>query len=97
MLDNPFGEEIFPNIQTKPPRAQLEAIPSCPVTHYVGEDTDIHLATTSFQVVVERDKVSPQPPYPVPWAILHQTCALDPSPALLLFFGHETENKTNKK
>ena len=28
VLDSPFGEEIFPNIQSKPPLAQLEAISS---------------------------------------------------------------------
>lgn len=27
--DNPFDEEIFPNIQSKQPLAQLEAISSC--------------------------------------------------------------------
>ncbi|KAK4831047.1 hypothetical protein QYF61_014979 [Mycteria americana] len=30
---------------------------------YLGEETDPHLSTTSFQVVVESDKVSPQPPF----------------------------------
>ncbi|KAF1644954.1 FERM domain-containing protein 3, partial [Aptenodytes patagonicus] len=30
---------------------------------YLGEETDPHLATTSFQVVVESDEVSPQPPF----------------------------------
>ncbi|KAK4829008.1 hypothetical protein QYF61_001764 [Mycteria americana] len=63
MLDNPFSEVKFPNIQSKPPLAQLEAISSCPVTCYLGEETDPHLSTTSFQVVVESDKVSPQPPF----------------------------------
>ncbi|KAK4820115.1 hypothetical protein QYF61_020347, partial [Mycteria americana] len=63
MLDNPFGEEIFPNIQSKPPLAQLEAISSCPMACYLGEETDPHLSTASFQVVVETDKVSPQPPF----------------------------------
>ncbi|KAK4830127.1 LOW QUALITY PROTEIN: hypothetical protein QYF61_008554 [Mycteria americana] len=63
MLDHPFGEEIFPNIQSKPPLAQLEAISSRPITCYLGEETDPHLATISFQVVVESDKVSPQPPF----------------------------------
>ncbi|KAK4822811.1 hypothetical protein QYF61_020094 [Mycteria americana] len=62
MLDNPFSEEKFPNIQSKPPLAQLEAISSCPITCYLGEETSPHLTTTSFQVVVESDKVSPQPP-----------------------------------
>ncbi|KAK4826281.1 hypothetical protein QYF61_006728, partial [Mycteria americana] len=63
MLDNPLGEEKFPNIQSKPPLAQLEAISSCPITCYLGEETNPHLSTTSFQVVVESDKVSPQPPF----------------------------------
>ncbi|KAK4816771.1 hypothetical protein QYF61_022769, partial [Mycteria americana] len=63
MLDNPLGEEKFPNIQSKPPLAQLEAISSCPITCYLGEETDPHLSTTSFQVVVESKKVSPQPPF----------------------------------
>ncbi|KAK4818424.1 hypothetical protein QYF61_012958 [Mycteria americana] len=48
-VDNPFGEEIFPNIKTKPPLVQLEAISSCPITCYLGEETDPHLSTTSFQ------------------------------------------------
>ena len=57
-----FGEEIFPNIQPEPLLVQLEAIPSCPITSYVGEKTDPHLSTSSLQVVVESDKVSPEPP-----------------------------------
>ncbi|KAK4827917.1 hypothetical protein QYF61_022365, partial [Mycteria americana] len=63
MLDNPFSEVTFPNIQSKPPLAQLEAISSCPITCYLGEETDPHLSTASFQVVVESDEVSPQPPF----------------------------------
>ncbi|KAK4818248.1 hypothetical protein QYF61_009423 [Mycteria americana] len=63
MLDNPFSEVKFPNIHSKPPLAQLEAISSCPITCYLGEETDPHLSTTSFQVVVESNKVSPQPPF----------------------------------
>ncbi|KAK4826008.1 hypothetical protein QYF61_003781 [Mycteria americana] len=63
MLDNPLGEVKFPHIQSKPPLAQLEAISSCPIACYLGEETDPHLSTTSFQVVVESDEVSPQPPF----------------------------------
>ncbi|KAK4828712.1 hypothetical protein QYF61_000550 [Mycteria americana] len=63
MLDNAFSEVKFPNIQSKPPLVQLEAISSCPITCYLGEETDPHLSTTSFQAVVESDKVSPQPPF----------------------------------
>ncbi|KAK4830122.1 hypothetical protein QYF61_008549 [Mycteria americana] len=51
MLDNPLSEEKFPNIQSKPPLAQLEAISSCPITCYLGEETDPHLSTTSFQTL----------------------------------------------
>ncbi|KAK4828510.1 hypothetical protein QYF61_026781 [Mycteria americana] len=40
MLDNPFSEEKFPNIQSKPPLAQLEAISFRPITCYLGEETD---------------------------------------------------------
>ncbi|KAK4826531.1 hypothetical protein QYF61_010028 [Mycteria americana] len=63
MLDNPFSEGKFPNIQSKPPLAQLEDISSCSITCYLGEETDSHLSTTSFQVAVESHKVSPQPPF----------------------------------
>ncbi|KAK4806798.1 hypothetical protein QYF61_005594 [Mycteria americana] len=51
MLDNPFSEVKFPNIQSKPPLAQLEAIFSHPITCYLGEETDPHLSTTSFQTL----------------------------------------------
>ncbi|KAK4833022.1 LOW QUALITY PROTEIN: hypothetical protein QYF61_027404 [Mycteria americana] len=50
-------------VPSKPPLAQLEAVSSRPITCYLGEETDPHLSTTSFQVVVESDKVSPQPPF----------------------------------
>ncbi|KAK4809582.1 hypothetical protein QYF61_025025 [Mycteria americana] len=63
MLDNPFSEVTFPNIQSKPPLVQLEAISSCPMACYLGEETDPHLSTTSFQGVEESNKVSPQPPF----------------------------------
>ena len=59
MPEHPFAEEIVLNIQPKPPLVQLEAVSSCPVTCYLGEDTDPQLTTTSFQVAVESDKVPP--------------------------------------
>ncbi|KAK4830238.1 hypothetical protein QYF61_009305 [Mycteria americana] len=49
MLDNPFSEEKFPNIQSKPPLAQLEAISSRPIICYLGEETNPHLSITSLQ------------------------------------------------
>ncbi|KAK4820813.1 hypothetical protein QYF61_007207 [Mycteria americana] len=63
MLDHSLSKEFFPNIQSKPPLLQLEAISSCPITSYLEEEIDTHLTTTSFQVAVESDKVSPQPPF----------------------------------
>ncbi|KAK4831894.1 hypothetical protein QYF61_020041 [Mycteria americana] len=49
MLDHPFSEEKFPNIQSKPPLVLLEAISSRPIACYLGEETDPHLSITSFQ------------------------------------------------
>ena len=62
MLDHSFSREIFPNIQSKPPLIPLEDISFCPVASYLGEETNSCLTTTTFQVVVESDKISPQPP-----------------------------------
>ncbi|KFQ12459.1 Ryanodine receptor 3, partial [Leptosomus discolor] len=62
LMINGLGIEISPNVQSKPPLLQLEAISSHPITCYLGEETNPHLTTTSFQVLVESDKVSPQPP-----------------------------------
>lgn len=53
VLDNPFHEEILPNIQSKHPLVQLEVIFSHPIICYLGEKTNPHLGTTSFQGVVE--------------------------------------------
>ncbi|KAK4832426.1 hypothetical protein QYF61_023105 [Mycteria americana] len=49
ILEKRWLEEKFPNIQSKPPLVQLEAISSHPITYYMGEETDPHLSTTSFQ------------------------------------------------
>ncbi|KAF1466761.1 Conserved oligomeric Golgi complex subunit 5, partial [Megadyptes antipodes antipodes] len=62
MFNHSFRKDIFPHVQSKPPLAQLEAISSRPIACCLGEETDTHLATTSFQVVVESNEVSPQPP-----------------------------------
>ena len=59
MSDHSCSKEIFPNIQSKPPLTQPEAIASSPIARDLGEETKIHLTTTSFQVVVVSDKVSP--------------------------------------
>ncbi|KAK4810095.1 LOW QUALITY PROTEIN: hypothetical protein QYF61_008071 [Mycteria americana] len=60
MLGYPFSEVKFPNIQSKPLLAQLEAISSRPITCYLGEETN----PTSLQPPFRQfDKVSPQPPF----------------------------------
>jgi len=59
MSDHFFSKEIFPNIQSKSPLTQLEAIASRPITSYLGEETNTCLTTTSFQVVIESKKVPP--------------------------------------
>lgn len=56
MLDNPFGEEMFPNIQSKPLQLQLEAISFCPIACYLREEASPHQAAASFQGLVESDK-----------------------------------------
>jgi len=42
-------KKFFPNIQSKPTLMQLEVIASCPITSYLGEETNTCLTTTSFQ------------------------------------------------
>ena len=62
MSDHSFSKEIFPNIQSKPPLMQPEAIASSPIPYCLGEETNTCLATISFRVVVESNKVSSHPP-----------------------------------
>jgi len=59
MPDHSFSKEIFPDIQSKPPLTQLEATASHPITSCLGEEINSRLTTTSFQVVVESEKVPP--------------------------------------
>ena len=57
---------MFPNIQLESLLAQLffffllHYLLSCHC--YLGEDTNSHLTTTSFQAVVAANEVSPEPP-----------------------------------
>jgi len=62
MSDHSFSKHIVPNIQSKPHLMQLEAIASHPIAGYLGEETNPHLTTPSFQGVVESNKVPRQPP-----------------------------------
>jgi len=64
VLNNPFCKEAFPDIQPKPPLAQLEAISPRPVTCQQWEETNPTLAVSTFQELEENNKVSPQSPFP---------------------------------
>ena len=61
MPDHSFRGEIFPYILPELHLAQLEAIPSCPIASYVGEQADTQHTTASFQVAVEIYKVLLEP------------------------------------
>jgi len=89
VAEHSFVDEIFLNSQLGPCLGQLEAIPSSPNTNETGEEADFHLATTSFQVAVESNKVSPKP------SLLHtkqsqfpQLLPVRPFTASLPFSGH---------
>ncbi|KAK4822635.1 hypothetical protein QYF61_018587 [Mycteria americana] len=64
MLDNPWGEDIFPNIQSKPPLAQLEAISSRPA---VVESDEVSPQPPFLQAE------QPQGPQPLPISLVLQT------------------------
>ena len=61
-LTTSFREVVLPNVQPEPFLVQLEAIPSSPITDYMGEEADPQLTTTSLWVVIESNKISPEPP-----------------------------------
>ncbi|KAJ7422271.1 hypothetical protein BTVI_14832 [Pitangus sulphuratus] len=63
MLDNSFCEAVSYNIQSKALLAQLEVLSSCPITYYLAEKTNPQLTTASFQIAVESNKVSQEPPF----------------------------------
>jgi len=50
LLEEWSGLEQAANIQSKPPLTQPEAIASCPIAGYLGEETSTCLTTTSFQI-----------------------------------------------
>lgn len=51
---------FFPDIQSQPLLAQLDAASSHPVTCCLEEETTSHVATPSIQAVVESDEVLPE-------------------------------------
>lgn len=85
-------ELIFHSIQSKPPLLQPGGISSHPIICFQGKENDIHLFTTSFWIAVESNKVSSEPPsviHPIFFSsAFHNTCAPEPSPALLFFSEH---------
>lgn len=62
MLSPTFHEEILLDIQCELLLVHLETTFACSVT-YLEEEANSHLATPSFPVVVESDKVFPEPPF----------------------------------
>lgn len=55
-----FVKKCFPNIWTNLVLVQLQAMSSHPVTCYLGQEANAHLATIFLQVVVGSGEVSPQ-------------------------------------
>lgn len=53
MLNLSFSEKTFPNIQPEP----YLAFSSHPVSCSLGEKIDPHIATSSFQIVVESESL----------------------------------------
>ena len=64
MLNNPLSKEVFPDIQPKLTLVPLKAISPLPVTFHQLEGTNPALAVSTFQILEESNKVSPQPPFP---------------------------------
>ncbi|KAJ7421696.1 E3 ubiquitin-protein ligase RFWD2-like protein [Willisornis vidua] len=58
MPEHSLWKEFLPDTQPKPPLAELEPVPPCPIVGCLREETNPHLATTSFQGVVESDRES---------------------------------------
>lgn len=46
MFDHPLCIEVFSNVKSESPLAQLLTIPMCPVTRYQGEKTSTSLSTS---------------------------------------------------
>jgi len=64
VLSNPFSKEVFPDTQPKRTLAQLKAISPRPVTCHQRVETNPALAVSTFQILEEGKKISPQPPLP---------------------------------
>ena len=62
MSQHTSGEAVFPNVNMTLPCCNSSPPITSHSVSYLGEEADPHLTTTSFQVVVESDKVSPEHP-----------------------------------
>ena len=58
----PLPKKIFLISNLSLPVVQLKAITSCPIASYLVKKADLHFTTTSFQVVVESNRVPPETP-----------------------------------
>ena len=62
VFDHPLGKQTLPNVQSKPPLAQLWTIPTRPNTGSPGEEISTSLSLSAPQEAVESNEVTPQPP-----------------------------------
>ena len=60
-FDHPLGKEVLPDVQSKPPLAQLWTIPTHPVTGY-QEESSAPPSPRPLQDAAESCEVAPQPP-----------------------------------
>jgi len=58
VLNNNFCKEVFPDIQPKHTRVQLEAISPRPVIYHQWEETNPALTVIIFQVLVESNQIT---------------------------------------
>ncbi|TRZ20611.1 hypothetical protein HGM15179_006508 [Zosterops borbonicus] len=63
MPDHPFCEEILPDAQHEPPLEKPEDMSSHPVACCLGEEAKPHLATATFQGVLESGKTFLEPSF----------------------------------
>lgn len=59
MLNHPLSKEIFPNIQTRPPLAQLQAMSSCPVLCSLEQSLTLTWLTLSVREVWKERRSPP--------------------------------------
>ncbi|TRZ22785.1 hypothetical protein HGM15179_004301 [Zosterops borbonicus] len=58
--NHPLGEKPFPDIESKPPLTQFQAIPLGPVTGYQGKEINVFPFSSPHEEVADCNEVSPQ-------------------------------------